>query len=70
MVLIIVVLSIVSIRVMNVEIHMWNCVLYCVCRAIRGSVSDYCARNAMCPVVVVNKKVSEKIEMSHLDSIF
>jgi nucleotide-binding universal stress UspA family protein len=26
-------------------------------RAIRGSVSDYCARNAMCPVVVVNKKV-------------
>jgi len=27
-------------------------------RAIWGSVSDYCARNAMCPVVVVNQKVS------------
>eukprot|EP01018_Ginkgo_biloba_P017540 Gb_37406 [translate_table: standard] len=26
-------------------------------RAIRGSVSDYCSRNAVCPVVVVNKKV-------------
>jgi nucleotide-binding universal stress UspA family protein len=26
-------------------------------RAIRGSVSDYCVRNATCPVVVVNKKV-------------
>jgi len=28
-------------------------------RAMRGSVSDYCARNAVCPVVVVNKKVFE-----------
>ncbi|XP_057871432.2 universal stress protein A-like protein [Cryptomeria japonica] len=26
-------------------------------RAIKGSVSDHCSRNAMCPVVVVNKKV-------------
>jgi len=26
-------------------------------RAIRGSVSDYCVRNALCPVVVVNRKV-------------
>jgi len=26
-------------------------------RAIRGSVSDYCTRNSICPVVVVNKKV-------------
>lgn len=26
-------------------------------RAMRGSVSDYCSRNAVCPVVVVNKKV-------------
>ncbi|KAH9329037.1 hypothetical protein KI387_001145, partial [Taxus chinensis] len=25
-------------------------------RAIKGSVSDYCCRNAICPVVVVNKK--------------
>jgi len=28
-------------------------------RAIMGSVSDHCARNATCPVVVVNKKVLE-----------
>ncbi|TJX53260.1 universal stress protein, partial [Soehngenia saccharolytica] len=27
-------------------------------RAIKGSVSDHCSRNAVCPVVVVNKKVS------------
>eukprot|EP01018_Ginkgo_biloba_P017542 Gb_37413 [translate_table: standard] len=26
-------------------------------RAIMGSVSDYCSRNAACPVVVVNRKV-------------
>ncbi|GLJ45480.1 hypothetical protein SUGI_0957800 [Cryptomeria japonica] len=31
-------------------------------RAIKGSVSDYCTRNAKCPVVVVNKKVFEGLK--------
>ena len=31
------------------------------CRVILGSVSEYCCENAVCPVVVANKKVCNNI---------